>query len=162
MGAVLAYEVAQRLGEQGPVSLLASGRPAPGRIRLTTSYLLDDAALAEQIAWLGGTAKELLDDPEMRALLLPMIRSDYRASETYRPRPGRGPLECSLIALGGDADPVAPLDGLQAWSRHTTGPFRLELLPGGHFYLQDHWAAIADVVRACARPVTPALGILPG
>ncbi|MFJ1652175.1 thioesterase II family protein [Streptomyces sp. NPDC088337] len=162
MGAILAYEVAQRLGERGPAALLASGRPAPDRVRLTTSYLLDDAALAEQISWLGGTTKELLDDPEMRSLLLPVIRSDYRASETYRPRPGCGPLGCSLIALGGDGDPVAPLDDVRAWSRHTTGPFRLELLPGGHFYLLDHWAAIAGLVRTCVRPLTSVPGIMPG
>ncbi|MEU6809445.1 alpha/beta fold hydrolase [Streptomyces sp. NPDC046831] len=147
MGAILAYEVALRLGEQGPATLIASGRPAPSRVRLTTSYLLDDEALAGQISWLGGTAAELLANAEMRALLLPLIRSDYQASETYRPRPG-GPLSCPLIALGGDADPVAPLDDVRSWSRHTTGPFRLETLPGGHFYLQDQWPAVADLVRA--------------
>ncbi|MGA4879539.1 thioesterase II family protein [Streptomyces lydicamycinicus] len=149
MGAILAYEVAQRLGAEGPFALIASGRPAPSRVRLTTSYLLDDAALAEQVAWLGGTATALLDHPEMRSLLLPLIRGDYQASETYRPR-GDGPLTCPLLALGGDADPVASLEDIQAWSDHTTGPFRLETLSGGHFYLQDHWPAVADLIRSAA------------
>ncbi|MFD4012205.1 thioesterase II family protein [Streptomyces albidoflavus] len=161
MGAILAYEVAQRLGERGPAALLASGRPAPDRVRLTTSYLLDDAALVEQISWLGGTTEELLGNPEMRSLLLPVIRSDYQASETYRPRPDSVPLGCPLIALGGDEDPVAPLEDVQGWSRHTTGPFRLELLPGGHFYLLDHWAAVAGLVRAGVRPLAAAPGNLP-
>jgi surfactin synthase thioesterase subunit len=149
MGAILAYEVAQRLGDEGPCSLVASGRPAPSRVRLTTSYQLDDTALAEQVSWLGGTATELLEHPEMRSLLLPMIRGDYRASETYRPR-GDEPLNCPLLALGGDADPVASLDDIRAWSDHTTGPFRLETLSGGHFYLQDHWPAVADLIRSAA------------
>ncbi|WP_411106752.1 thioesterase II family protein [Streptomyces sp. cmx-4-9] len=149
MGAILAYEVAQRLGGEGPVALIASGRPAPSRVRLTTSYLLDDEALARQVAWLGGTAGGLLDHPEMRALLLPLIRGDYRASETYRPR-GDAPLDCALVALGGDVDPVAPLEDLRAWSEHTTGPFRLEVLSGDHFYLQDNWPEIADLVRSLA------------
>ncbi|MFD7337554.1 thioesterase II family protein [Streptomyces violascens] len=147
MGAILAYEVAQRLGDAGPVALVASGRPAPSRLRLTTSYLLDDAALAHQVVWLGGTAAELLEHPEMRSLLLPLIRGDYQASETYRPR-GDGPLSCALVALGGDADPVAPLDDLRAWSGHTTGPFRLETFSGDHFYLQNHWPAVADLIRS--------------
>ncbi|WP_280668420.1 MULTISPECIES: thioesterase II family protein [unclassified Kitasatospora] len=147
MGAMLAYEVAQRLGSDGLLALIASGRPAPSRVRLTTSYLLDDEALAQQVVWLGGTAAELLDHPDMRALLLPLIRGDYQASETYRPR-GDRPLSCPLVALGGDADPVALIGDLAAWSEHTTGPFRLELLAGGHFYLQDHWPAVADLVRS--------------
>jgi surfactin synthase thioesterase subunit len=149
MGAILAYEVAQRLGDEGPVTLIASGRPAPSRVRLTTSYLLDDTALADQVVRLGGTAAELLEHPEMRSLLLPVIRGDYQASETYRPR-GDAPLRCALIALGGDADPVAELDDLRAWGDHTTGPFRLESLSGDHFYLQHHWPAIAKLVRSGA------------
>ena len=149
MGAILAYEVAQRLGDEGPLALIASGRPAPSRVRPTTSYLLDDTALAEQVARLGGTATELLDHPEMRSLLLPLIRGDYQASETYRPH-SDGPLNCPLIALGGDADPVASLDDIRAWSAHTTGTFRLETLSGGHFYLQDHWPTVADLIRSAA------------
>ncbi|WP_412077685.1 thioesterase II family protein [Streptomyces xanthophaeus] len=149
MGAILAYEVAQRLGDQGPVALIASGRPAPSRVRLTTSYLLDDEALAQQVVWLGGTAAELLEHPEMRSLLLPLIRGDYRASETYRPR-GDAPLNCALVALGGDVDPVALPDDLRAWSEHTTGPFRLEMLSGDHFYLQNHWPEVAGLVRSLA------------
>ncbi|WP_405710476.1 alpha/beta fold hydrolase [Streptomyces xanthophaeus] len=149
MGAILAYEVAQRLGPEGPVALIASGRPAPSRVRLTTSYLLDDEALAHQVVWLGGTAAELLEHPEMRSLLLPLIRGDYRASETYRPR-GDAPLSCALVALGGDVDPVAPLDDLRAWAGHTTGPFRLETLSGDHFYLQHNWPEVAALVRSLA------------
>jgi pyochelin biosynthesis protein PchC len=149
MGAILAYEVAQRLGANGPVALIASGRPAPSRVRLTTSYLLDDTALAEQVISLGGTAAELFAHPEMRSLLLPLIRGDYRASETYRPR-NDGPLRCRLIALGGDADPTTSFDDLQAWSDHTIGEFRMEVFAGGHFFLFNHWPEVADLVRSIA------------
>ncbi|WP_327253858.1 thioesterase II family protein [Streptomyces sp. NBC_01244] len=149
MGAILAYEVAQRLGDEGPQALIASGRPAPSRVRVTTSYLLDDTALADQVVRLGGTAAELLEHPEMRSLLLPLIRGDYQASETYRHR-GDAPLSCTLVALGGDADPVATFDDLSAWSPHTVGRFRQETLTGDHFYLQHHWPEVADLVRSVA------------
>lgn len=150
MGAILAYEVAQRLGDEGPVALIASARPAPSRVRLTTSYLLNDAALVDQVVMLGGTAAEVLEDPDMRSLLLPIIRGDYQASETYRRR-GDAPLSCPLIALAGDADPAASIDDIRAWRAHTTGPFRLETFSGGHFYLLDHWPAIADLIRAAGQ-----------
>ena len=150
MGAILAYEVAQRLGPDGPATLIVSGRPAPSVVEVTTSYLLDDEKLAEQVVWLGGTAAEVFRDPDMRALLLPMIRGDYEASETYRPH-GNAPLNCALIAVGGTRDPVTSLADVAAWSAHTTGPFRLETFPGDHFFLQHHWPAIATLVRGRGR-----------
>jgi surfactin synthase thioesterase subunit len=156
MGAILAYEVAQRLGDAGPVAVITSARPAPSRVPVTTHHRLTDAALANQVMMLGGTAAEVFEHPEMRSLLLPLIRGDYQASETYRRR-GDVPLSCPLIALAGDADPTASVDDVGAWRDHTTGPFRLETFRGGHFYLQDHWPAIADLVRTAGRhiPVDP-------
>ncbi|MGW4059299.1 GNAT family N-acetyltransferase [Amycolatopsis sp. NPDC004747] len=153
MGAILAYEVAQRLGDAGPAALVASARPAPSVVEVTTSHLLDDEGLAAHVVRLGGTAAAVLEHPEMRALLLPLIRGDYRASETYRPR-GDGPLRCPIIAVGGTEDPVTSAADLQAWSVHTTGPFHLERLPGNHFYLSNHWPAIAGLLHRAASPGT--------
>lgn len=156
MGAITAYEVAQRLGPDGPTALLASGRPAPSALRVTTNHLLDDEELAEQVIRLGGTAAAVFEHAEMRSLLLPVIRGDYRASETYRPREDR-PLRCTVIALGGAQDPATSSADLRAWSAHTTGAFRVETYPGGHFFIHDHWPAIAGLVRSVApgRPVPP-------
>lgn len=150
MGAILAYEVAQRLGPAGPAALIASARPAPSVVEVTTSYLLDDDKLAEQVAWLGGTAAKVLEDAEMRSFLLPVIRGDYAASETYRPREDT-PLSCPLIAVGGTEDPVTSAAQLAAWSAHTTGPFLLQTFPGDHFFLLNHWPAIATLIRSVVR-----------
>lgn len=149
MGAMLAYEVAQRLGTAGPAVLVVSGRPAPSRVRLTTSYQLDDATLADQVIRLGGPAAAVLADAEMRELLLPSIRGDYQASETYQHR-GDPPLSCPVIALTGNRDPVASPGDVRAWSEHTTGPFRMAVLDGGHFFLMDHWPVLAGLIRQAA------------
>ena len=149
MGAILAYEVAQRLGGSGPAALVASARPAPSRVRLTTNYLLDDAAFADGLVRLGGTAAAVLADPGLRALLLPMVRGDYQASETYRHR-GDPPLRCPVVALAGDRDSTTTPQDVRAWSAHTAGSFRMATLSGGHFYLNDHWPAVADVIRGTA------------
>lgn len=150
MGAILAYEVAQRLGSAGPAALVASARPAPSVVDVTTNYLLNDGDLIEQVVRLGGTASAVFGDAEMREILLPMIRSDYEASETYRPRGGPR-LNCPVVAVGGTEDPTTSVDELRAWSGHTTGSFRLELMPGGHFYLQDSWPAIAGLLTSAMR-----------
>ncbi|MDV6263920.1 GNAT family N-acetyltransferase [Rhodococcoides yunnanense] len=147
MGAILAYEVAQRLGPMGPTALIASARPAPSVVEATTSYLLDDGKLIEQVVRLGGTAAAVFENDDMRGMLLAVIRGDYQASETYRPR-GGPPLNCPIVAMGGIDDPTTSVDELRAWSAHTTGGFRLELMQGGHFYLQDSWPAIARLLRS--------------
>lgn len=149
MGAILAYEVACRLPDHNIAGLIASGRPAPSRVRMTTAYRLGDADFADHVISLGGTAADLLSNTEMRALLLPVIRGDYRASETYRPRPG-DTLKCPLIALSGDADPTTTPSDIRAWSDHTRSRFRLETFPGGHFFLFDHWPQLAELIRSAA------------
>lgn len=38
---------------------------------------------------------DLFDDPQVRAILLPAVRDDFRLSETYEHRPGP-PLTCPV------------------------------------------------------------------
>jgi surfactin synthase thioesterase subunit len=148
MGAVVAFEVAQRmeheLGE-GPVVLFASGRRAPSRPRPSTVHLLDDDGLVAEIAAAGGTDPRLLDEPELLEMILPVVRADCRAIETYEYVPGP-PLRCPIIALSGDDDRSVRVDEAQAWADHTAGRFELRLFPGGHFFLNAHLAEIVAVV----------------
>ncbi|MFE5793575.1 thioesterase II family protein [Streptomyces sp. NPDC056503] len=135
MGATVAYEVARRLEEAGepPLALFASGRRAPDSLRDERVHLATDAQVMAHVARLSGTGAGVLDDPEIVRMVLPVIRGDYRAAETYRHRPGP-PLSCPLYALTGDDDPqVSPAEA-DEWARFTTGPFEKAVFDGGHFY----------------------------
>ena len=35
---------------------------------------------------------------------------------------------------------------LDTWTEHTTGPFALRVLAGGHFYLTDHQRQVTQIV----------------
>ncbi|MFF3641034.1 thioesterase II family protein [Streptomyces sp. NPDC002564] len=148
MGAVLAFEVARRLrdgaGKQ-PCRLFVSGRRAPSRFRPGTVHLLDDAALAQELRRAGGTDPMFLDDPELLAEILPVVRNDYRAVELYRWTPSP-PLTCPVTALVGDRDAQAATADVEAWREHTEGPFDLKVFSGGHFYLNSHQQAVTEVV----------------
>ncbi|MFC5752074.1 thioesterase II family protein [Actinomadura rugatobispora] len=147
MGATLGFEVARRLEASGvrPAVLFASGRRAPSRLRDERHHLLDDAGLLAAVRELGGSAPELFEDDEVRRMVLPAIRSDYRAVETYRYRPGP-PLSCPIVALTGDADPKVTVPEARAWAEHTDSSFALHVFPGGHFYLTDRFIAVMDVI----------------
>ncbi|WP_405009707.1 thioesterase II family protein [Kitasatospora sp. NBC_01539] len=150
MGAVLAYEAARRLERQtglSPVVLFASGRRAPCRHREENVHLKGDRALLEELRHLGGTAPELLDDPGVMRALLPAIRRDYQAIETYRHRPGAEP-SCPIAVLTGDDDPRTTLDEARDWKHHTTGGCTLHVVPGGHFFLSDHTQDVAALITA--------------
>jgi pyochelin biosynthesis protein PchC len=150
MGAVVAYEVARRWEHRYGLALthlFVSGRTAPSRPRETTVHLRDDEGIRAEVAELGGPNAEVLAHPELAPLVMPPIRNDYKAIETYRYQQGP-PLTCPITALIGDADPVVTPDEAAAWAGHTTGPFELRVFPGGHFYLTDQEEQVLDTIRA--------------
>ena len=140
MGAQLAFETARTLRRRGrpaPRALFLSGRRAPQRPSARTPlHVLTDDELKSELRKLGGTPAAVLADDELLDLMLPVVRADLKAVEThaYTPEP---PFECPIHAFGGTRDAVST-DDLAAWSTHTTGPFALTMLEGGHFFINEH------------------------
>nr|WP_284346929.1 thioesterase domain-containing protein [Frankia sp. Cppng1_Ct_nod] len=102
------------------------------------------------MARLSGTEASLLADPEMRELILPVLRNDYRAIESYHHDPraaGCAPvLSCPIVVIIDDSDPQTDVADTQAWCTHTTGRFELITFSGGHFFINDHTAAVTALV----------------
>ncbi|RZQ61015.1 thioesterase II family protein [Amycolatopsis suaedae] len=140
MGAMVAFEVATRMAARrgtAPVALFVSGRRAPSRSRAgEVVHQRDDAGVVAELKALSGTDNRLLDDPDVVRMILPALRGDYTAVETYRHEPGP-PLTCPVVGLLGEDDDKADQDEVRAWETHTTATFRLHMFPGGHFYLDD-------------------------
>ncbi|MEU7046138.1 alpha/beta fold hydrolase [Streptomyces varsoviensis] len=150
MGAVVAFEVARRFerdDRRAPLALFASGRRAPSCHRDEDSHTADDESLVAHLRSLGGTDPALLDDDEMRRVILPVIRGDYRAVETYRAPTAETVLNVPIMAITGDRDPSVSLEEASAWRGHAAGPFEIKVLTGGHFFIHEHVAEIAGCVR---------------
>jgi surfactin synthase thioesterase subunit len=147
MGAVLAFETALRLERAtGTVAhVFVSGRGAPCVHRGDAWHERDDDALLAHLRQLGGTDARLLGDRDLAPLILPALRSDYRAVGRYRHRAGER-LRTALTALTGDADPAVSVEAASAWRDHTTGAFDLRVLPGGHFFLDAQRTAVRGVI----------------
>ena len=91
--------------------------------------------------------REILAEPSLLDLLLPALRADIRALESYQPQLHDAPLPIPITAMGGDADDSAPARHLDAWRDFTSASFRRQSYPGGHFYVEERRpAVIADVV----------------
>jgi surfactin synthase thioesterase subunit len=150
MGAVVAFETARRieaLGGRPPLALFASACRAPSLVQDEGLHLADDDRLVEELGRMGGTEAELLRDEEMLALLLPSLRGDTTAIETYRAGED-AVLDIPVTALVGDQDARVGVADAEAWRHHTRAAFACHVFPGGHFYLAEQAARVAAHVAS--------------
>jgi medium-chain acyl-[acyl-carrier-protein] hydrolase len=138
MGALLAFELAQRLQATAlrrPSYLFLSGRMAaqlPWKLRL--HELPDDEFIAELEKRYGGLPQQILQDPQLLEIYLPILRADLTLLGKYR-YSKKLPLSCPILATAGKQDSNVSNEALLAWREHTSGEFQTEWLEGGHFYL---------------------------
>jgi surfactin synthase thioesterase subunit len=141
MGALVAYETVLalrgRIGRE-PDLLIVSGHDAPaGRSdREQRWHIAGEEAFIENLRRLGGTPAEILADREMMRALMPMLRADYEALETYAPQPAL-PLSCPLFVCAGEDDGEISRDGINAWRGHASGKCHVQWFDGDHFYLHS-------------------------
>lgn len=149
MGAIVAFEVALRLEAAGLrlVRSYASGRRGPTTVRDERVHEQDDDGVIAQLKWMSGTDSRLFGDGELLRLIMPAVRNDYRAIETYQGARD-ATVSCPITVLVGDADPTTTVDEARTWQDHTTGTFDIEVFGGGHFYLLDHQEAVLNRIRA--------------
>jgi medium-chain acyl-[acyl-carrier-protein] hydrolase len=146
LGALVAFEIARRRLEVGavpPVHLFVSGHHAPGRpSRLPAVSTLSDGEIIDNIhSRYGSIPDGVRQEPELLALLLPMLRADFTIAETYVPMGDRVLDDVPISVYGGRDDKVARAD-LLAWSDWTHAAFAMELFDGGHFYLREQAAGL--------------------
>ncbi|MFH8347551.1 thioesterase II family protein [Streptomyces sp. NPDC018045] len=148
MGAMVAFEVARRLEADGGelTHLFASARRAPSRYRAESVHRRDDDGIVAELKRLSGTNTALLGDEELLRMVLPAVRSDYTAVETYRCDPGAS-IKAPITALTGDNDPLTTREEAADWRLHTTGAFDVRVFPGGHFYLASQAPAVLALLR---------------
>jgi surfactin synthase thioesterase subunit len=140
LGAIVAYELAQRLRDRSlplPFHLIASAAMAPSlpRRRMRPEEF-DDARLIETLERYGGTPAAALRDPQLLALVLPALRGDFTLLDGYQYR-ARAPLPLPVTVFAGRSDPGVTPDKLTDWYRETTFPPSQYWFDGGHFYLQE-------------------------
>lgn len=158
LGALVSFELARELRRRGassPQHLFVSARRAPHMPNPDPMHALPDQALIERIRDMGGTPEAVLSEPELMELFLPIMRADAAVNEV-EPFVAEEPLSCPITAYGGLDDARARRDELEAWRAHTRAAFRLEMFPGGHFFLRSAQdlllrslsTTLNDVVRA--------------
>jgi medium-chain acyl-[acyl-carrier-protein] hydrolase len=156
MGATVAFELARELRRRGvsqPLLLGVSGRIAPHfRSRFTPVQELTDAQLVEKLKNVGGLPDYVLNEPELMAHVLPLVRADYKIVDNYRlvPEP---PLSCPIAAFHGLNDILTNQEEITGWQQHTTGKFTVQGFPGDHFFLANARREILQALRSGLQQV---------
>lgn len=146
MGALVAFEFV-RLAEAAGLqvrALTASAAVAPCQVAAKPPHPDSDEDILNHLASLEGTDADVFAHRELMRLTLPVIKADYRAFDAY---------SCSddvkiaapIHALGGDQDPYVTLGDLYGWGKHTDN-LDVTVFDGGHFYLNQHLDAVAELV----------------
>jgi surfactin synthase thioesterase subunit len=152
MGAAIAYETTVELERRGgprPDGLYVSARVAPDELPGAgpIHHLPDDEFIDAIGERFGGIPEVILNEPDLLAMFLPVLRADVQAYETYRQRTHHR-VGCPVWVFGGSDDPSVTPERLTGWSRIAERPIEVEIFPGDHFYVNEHGSALTRCIAA--------------
>jgi len=137
MGAAMAFYVADYLEKKfnvKPEKLIAAGRQAPQDEDPSEfkTYMGDDALIRELEKY-NATPKEILENKEMLAFILPEVRKDYSLNESLVYSGEQ--IDTPIYANCGSKDLGATQDIMQHWKSVTTREFKEMEFEGDHFFV---------------------------
>ena len=159
--AIFGHSLGGRLGFEAVRALRRVGGPQPRRLYPSSCRPphvaaadgpLDGVAdaqesvLVDRLVAGGGIPAEVLAEPDLMELLLPTLRADLRWLDGYRYRE-QPPLSVPITVFAGADDAVVPPDLMHGWARHSTEPFAMHVLPGGHFFLHEQLPQLARLIE---------------
>lgn len=150
MGALAAFELTHRLRAEGmaePRRLILSGRQPP---HLATNVLkmdgLSDAAFLDAVGHrYGAIPQAILENEDLRALILRGMRGDFVLMERYVVRE-REKLRQPLLLVNGREDRWIDPAHVAEWDQYTTGVVSCHFFAGDHFYLPQQTDALVQLI----------------
>lgn len=151
LGALVGFELTRYLRQRKtalPIALFVSGCNAAHCPSASPPIAnLPEAELLERLRALGGIAPEALEQPELMAFYLPVLRADLAMADAYLYR-AESPLRCPITAFVGSRDPETDRDSVRAWHEHTVGLFTLCEVPGDHFFIHTAGGDLTATIAA--------------
>lgn len=150
LGAITAFELSRQLRRQNgaqPLRLFVSGSRAPQipDPHPPLQHLPDDDFVQEVSVRYKGIPREILENAEMLALLLPALRADFAMSDTYV-YDDEAPFDFPISCFGGLQDHSSPRTHLEAWRQQTGNAFSLNMFEGDHFFLKASRLSLLQAV----------------
>jgi surfactin synthase thioesterase subunit len=117
--------------------------PWTGRNRRATG--LDDREFLARVNEFAGYRHEAFDNPDLREVLLSVLRADVAMHENYRPTSDE-PVDVPITALRGVDDQLVSRAQVEQWRAATSARFTAAELAGGHMYVTESPSALLELV----------------
>jgi acyl transferase domain-containing protein/surfactin synthase thioesterase subunit/acyl carrier protein len=187
LGGLTMYETArqlQRTAEKLPIHMFVSGSRPPNLIDQVGPFerLLQDRLLRSRLydpflpiheqpeevfvdvirSFRIDSTEQMLKSPELRALVLPVVRAEFEMASKYRYR-REAPWNFPITCFKGEDDLYVTRADILSWSRFTTSSFQVHIRQGEHFLLVDDCDFIMrtinrDLADYSPRRVQPRVG----
>ena len=150
LGAIISFELARELRRQNksiPSWLCLSARCAPQSKddKISLSSLDSHEFTQHMLHRYQGIPEEILREPELMNLFIPILRADITMVETYEYK-NEVPLECPVTVIGGTDDLSVTMTQLNDWRQHTSVRFSLRQIPGDHFFIRSNPHALLRII----------------
>lgn len=153
LGAQLAFELARELCRDGapPLHLFAAGARAPHLAPRRILHDLPLPQLLDELVRMGGTSPRVVAEPELVALIEPMLRADLRLAETSV-LPAAPLLPVPITAFGGSEDVQVAAADVAAWRLVAGAGCTVEFVRGGHFFVREQAADVCARIEVALAP----------
>lgn len=139
MGGLLAFEVAKSLRDRFgllPIHLFIGATIAPQLPNPFPALDLTSPLNLTRFLRSLGTSSKVLQNTELMEALLPTLKADFLALESYTYK-DNAPLDCPISAFAGSKDRFVSQEDMAAWSIQTLSGFHLEYVAGSHLFLES-------------------------
>jgi surfactin synthase thioesterase subunit len=155
MGALIAYELAQRIRTcdlPPPAHYFISGSGAPHVTKKDNKvyHLMDEGNFKRELMQLGGTPPDFFDSPDLVNAFLPLLRNDFRLTESLNHDRDIIPLDNDISVLLGKDDDLTP-EECDGWKEHSSRLCTIYHFEGGHFYLNGKEEQIAKIINSTLK-----------
>ena len=148
-GALTAFELARKLQMIDNFNLkhiFLSARRAPHLASFKKPvYNLPYAEFIEELKTFSTIPADIIDDPSVMEVFMPMLRADFELGATYKFDYGRKLLSNATLFWGEQDAEVSEHDML-AWQDHIVGQVNNVPFKGGHFFIHEEQASVISHV----------------
>lgn len=151
LGTIISFEWIKALKKRQvkqPLLYIPAGRQAPHYPDKEPSiyHLPEEEFVQELLKKYQPTLGSVLENRDLRQLLLPMLQADFGLAETYKYQEGDR-LNCPIMALAGKSEILIEENELQDWAKHTTDSFQCMRFPGDHFFIRYSEAQVLQKIN---------------
>ena len=149
LGGIIAYQLTKKIidnGRRQPLHLFVTGSPGPSSVegKEKNIHLLDKTEFHEELKKLRGLPDEVLADKALMDFFEPVLRADFKVSETYLYEETE-PMDVPITVITGSEEDMKQTE-IYVWQKESSRKVDFRVMQGHHFFIYSHVVEIVDII----------------